>query len=238
MKDSWSNTEMNFASFHIRENEMTDIELAHVDLAQLTRKFINTALTSKASLEEVRKAISLINDAVGVLHVNRGPDAYSVNTAVFLDRSPLIGSMNPIAPPMDISQEDVSIEESVTGIAVIGNVFFTELYEGPPGHVHGGFLAAAFDEILGISQGLAPNPGMTGRLTVTYRNPSPLFQQLTLRGYVRKLEGRKIFTYATLHKGDVLCAEAEGLFISINPAVFERLMQSRSDISPDTSTDI
>jgi hypothetical protein len=28
-----------------------------------------------------------------------------------------------------------------------------------------------------------------------------------------------------------LCAEAEGLFISMNPEVFERLMQSRTDLT-------
>jgi acyl-coenzyme A thioesterase PaaI-like protein len=232
MKDSWSNDEITFASFHIRENEMTDIELAHVDLTQALRKLMNTAFTSKATIAEVRKAVSLVNDAVGVLHVNRGPDAYSVNTTLFMDRSPLFGSMNPIATPMDISQANVSKEESVTGTVVIGNVYFNEMYEGPPGHVHGGFIAATFDEVLGVAQSLSPNPGMTGRLTITYRNPTPLFQPLTLRGYVRRVEGRKIFTYATLHKGDVLCAEADGLFISVNPAVFEKMMQSRSDIEP------
>ena len=92
-------------------------------------------------------------------------------------------------------------------------------------------LAAAFDEVLGVAQSLSENPGMTGRLSISYRSPTPLFQQLTLRGYVQKVEGRKIFTYGTLHKGDTLCAEAEGLFISMNPEVFERLMQSRTDIA-------
>lgn len=211
---------------------MSDIELAHVDLAQVTRKLMNTAFTSRASLEEVRKAISLVNDAVGTLHVNRGSDAYSPNVGFFMDRSPMFGSMNPIAAPMEISPEDISTDRSITGTVVIGNVFFTELYEGPPGHVHGGFVAAAFDEVLGVAQSMSENPGMTGRLSISYRNPTPLFQQLTLRGYVQKVEGRKIFTYGTLHKGDTLCAEAEGLFISINPEVFERLMQSRSDIAP------
>jgi acyl-coenzyme A thioesterase PaaI-like protein len=231
MKESWSNDEINFASFHIRENEMTDIELAHVDLAQLTRKLMNTAFTSRATVAEVRKAISLLNDAVGVLHVNRGVDAYSPNTGFFMDRSPMFGSMNPIAVPMDISQSEISTEESITGIMVEGSIYFTELFEGPPGHVHGGFVAAAFDEVLGVAQSMSENPGMTGKLTISYRSPTPLFQQLTLRGYVRKVEGRKIFTYGTLHKGETLCAEAEGLFISMNPEVFERLMQSRSDIA-------
>ena len=35
-------------------------------------------------------------------------------------------------------------------------------YEGPPGCVHGGFIAAAFDEVLGSTQSLSGSPGMTG----------------------------------------------------------------------------
>ncbi len=237
MKESWSNDEINFASFHIRENEMTDVELAHVDLAQATRKLMNTAFTSRATVEEVRQATRLLNEAVSILHVNHGPDAYSVNTGFFMDRSPMFGSMNPIAVPMDVSQEPISNDHSITGTVVIGNIFFTELYEGPPGHVHGGFIAAAFDEVLGVAQSMSENPGMTGRLSISYRNPTPLFQQLTLRGYVRSVEGRKIFTYGTLHKGDTLCAEAEGLFISMNPELFEKLMQSRTDLAPGATSD-
>ena len=42
-----------------------------------------------------------------------------------------------------------------------------------------------------------------------------------------KLEGRKIFTEGQLYAGDRLCAEAEGLFISINPEKFLELKRQR-----------
>jgi hypothetical protein len=40
---------------------------------------------------------------------------------------------------------------------------------------------------------------------------------------VDRVEGRKIFTSGTLHAGDDLCAEAEGLFISVDFSRLERI---------------
>ncbi len=108
----------------------------------------------------------------------------------FFDHSPLIGISNGVA------------------------------YEGPPGHVHGGFLAAAFDEVLGMAQSLTGNPGMTGTLTIRYRKPTPLLTELVFEAYVDRVEGRKIFTHGTLSANGVLTAEAEGLFIAVGQERF------------------
>ena len=45
-----------------------------------------------------------------------------------------------------------------------GVVTFGDAYEGPPGCVHGGFIAASFDEMLGFVAGATGKPGMTARL--------------------------------------------------------------------------
>ncbi len=84
------------------------------------------------------------------------------------------------------------------GDKVEGRGTFGVAYEGPPGHVHGGFLAAAFDEVLGMAQSLTGNPGMTGTLTIRYRRPTPLLTELVFEAYVDRVEGRKIFTHGTL----------------------------------------
>jgi acyl-coenzyme A thioesterase PaaI-like protein len=123
------------------------------------------------------------------------------------DYSPVIGRANPLSPPLALR-----IEED----KVIGTVTFGHAYEGPPGHVHGGLVAAAFDELLGATQALSGSPGMTGSLTVDYRAPTPLHTKLRLEGTLDRVEGRKIFTTARLYNGEQLCAEASGLFISID----------------------
>lgn len=134
---------------------------------------------------------------------------------VMLDRSPLIGLGNPVAPPLSCAIEDGR---------VIGRGTFGIQYEGPPGHVHGGFVAAAFDEMLGMAQSMTGHPGMTGTLTVRYRRPTPLHQDLRFEAWVDRVEGRKIFAAGRLSHGETLCAEAEGVFITVD---FEALAKMR-----------
>jgi acyl-coenzyme A thioesterase PaaI-like protein len=142
--------------------------------------------------------------------------ATSGDTGAFYDSSPLSGPANPLAPPMTLR---------VDGDEVFGTAVFGLAYEGPPGHVHGGFVAAAFDELLGLVQSSTGNPGMTGTLVVRYRRPTPLHQELTFRGRVERTEGRKIFTTATLHAGETLCAEAEGIFIAVGNEHFRAMAE-------------
>lgn len=68
---------------------------------------------------------------------------------------------------------------------------------------------------------------MTGRLVVHYRSPTPLHEPLRITGTFDRVEGRKIFTTGTLHAGSRLCAEAEGLFISIDFGRFAELKAAR-----------
>jgi acyl-coenzyme A thioesterase PaaI-like protein len=114
------------------------------------------------------------------------------------------------------------LEDSVVGSAVLGSA-----YEGPPGCVHGGVDAAMFDELVGLTQTLSGKPGMTGRLTVSYRAPTPLHTELRFTGKVRSVSGRKIVCVGTIHAGEQLCAEAEGLFIHIDPQKFIDMRDER-----------
>ena len=136
------------------------------------------------------------------------------------EHSPFIGLANPLSPPMRLQE----IDGRVHARAVFGSA-----YEGPPGCVHGGYVAAAFDEVLGATQSLSGAPGMTGTLTTIYRSPTPLHTELTFWGDLDRVEGRKIFTKGTLHAGDRLCAEAEGIFITMRPEVFRELMALRDE---------
>ena len=130
------------------------------------------------------------------------------------ERSPFSGRANPVAPPMDMWLGDGTVE---------GRVTCGRTYEGPPGHVHGGVIAGMFDEMLGAAQGLSGKSGMTGRLTVHYRSPTPLGAELRLSARVARAEGRKIVVHGTLRHGATLCAEAEGLFIAIDAELVDHL---------------
>jgi len=135
----------------------------------------------------------------------------------FFDHSPLIGRANPLAPPIVIEHGP----DLVTGRVTFGSV-----YEGPPGCVHGGFVAAAFDEVLGSAQTLSGSPGMTARLTVNYRSPTPLHSPLVIEGRFDRREGRKVFTSGRILADGKVTAEAEGLFVAIDVAKFRALAGS------------
>ncbi len=138
----------------------------------------------------------------------------------FFDHSPLIGLSNPLAPPVELYADE-------DGRRVHGRAVFGSAYEGPPGCVHGGYIAAAFDELLGFANSLSGTPGMTGTLTVRYRRPTPLHTELRFEGRYDRSDGRKIYTSAQLFAGDTLCAEADGLFISVGTERFRALFEQR-----------
>jgi acyl-coenzyme A thioesterase PaaI-like protein len=138
--------------------------------------------------------------------------------AGFFDHGPMLGRANALAPPLKVRLDGDVMRATGT---------FGAAYEGPPGCVHGGYVAAAFDEVLGATQSLGGRPGMTAKLVVDYRSPTPLLTELRFEGRVERVEGRKTFTVGTLHAGDRLCAEAEGLFVSIDAVKMSGLMQER-----------
>lgn len=123
----------------------------------------------------------------------------------FFPYSPLVGRLNPISPPITLLRAENG--------EVRGEAVFRAPFNGPPGSVHGGILAAAFDELLGcvcVTNGIG---GFTGTLTVIYRSTTPIEQPITMRGWHDRTEGRKVFAKGTMYHGDTLCAEAEGIFI-------------------------
>jgi hypothetical protein len=73
---------------------------------------------------------------------------------------------------------------------------------------------------------------MTGNLNISYRSPTPLFQEVRYVGRLDRVDGRKIYASATLSAGDRLCAEAEGLFISLKPSVFDDMRKVRGETAP------
>jgi acyl-coenzyme A thioesterase PaaI-like protein len=136
------------------------------------------------------------------------------------DHSPIIGMANPIAPPLRVQWG---------GDKVIAHAMFGSAYEGPPGSVHGGWLAAAFDEVLGMAQSIGGQPGMTGTLTIKYRKPTPLHTELRFEGTLDRVDGRKIFTSGRCFDGDTMTAEAEGLFIRVDFARIAEMMAQRAE---------
>ena len=195
-------------------------------LAEATRRVLHTMVMNGADADQLAAAADALEAVAGDLHRHAQPGhsifegfgeaATSGDPHAFFDHSPMLGVANPIAPPITMRGEDDR--------TMVGEATFGPAYEGPPGCVHGGFIAAAFDEVLGAVQSLSGQPGMTGTLVVRYRSPTPLHELLTFTGRFDRVEGRKILTSGTLHAGDRLCAEADGIFVSVD---FSRMAELR-----------
>jgi acyl-coenzyme A thioesterase PaaI-like protein len=180
------------------------------ELAAEGRVLADRLIASQASTEQLLAATESLRNLLSLLP-ERGSAAPVFNQAqidTFADQSPVIGLSNMTAPPAVLHMSDGVVE---------GVVSFGVPYEGPPGHVHGGWISAVFDEVLGMVQATTKKPGMTGRLEVSYRRPTPLDTPIHFRGVVDRVEGRKIYTSARSFNPDTdaTYGEATGLFISI-----------------------
>src|SRR5262245_5532736 len=154
-------------------------------LAAAMRSVIERLIASDAPEDELREAAKRLEQyaehlqthprrkryvgaAESALGLGSAPDLAEVSRAIgpgHFDYSPLIGRSNPLAPPIEVREENGHVK---------AEAIFGSAYEGPPNCLHGGYVAAAFDEVLGFAQSVTGNPGMTGRLEIHYRSPTPL----------------------------------------------------------------
>lgn len=137
-------------------------------------------------------------------------------------RNPITGPMNPIAPPATYEYG----ENTVTA-----HVVFHEGYQGPPACVHGGFVAALFDDALGRTRHLLQRNCVTGTLTISYKKPTPINSELVLLARIQEVLERKFIVVGELsHKGELL-ATAEGIFVFRDNEKFSALVSEARQAS-------
>jgi hypothetical protein len=116
---------------------------------------------------------------------------------VYLDHATDIGSFNPCFPEYRFDHLDAQTAS--------GCVAFPLVYEGPPGLVHGGFLAVFFDCVMQHQNCLAGLSGKTRFLNVKFRRPTPVLTELRF-DIARSEVDRGITSMARLLLDDeVLC---------------------------------
>jgi acyl-coenzyme A thioesterase PaaI-like protein len=110
---------------------------------------------------------------------------------------------------------------TVAGEGLSVNAHFTvqAAHQGAPGLIHGGLLAAAFDEVLGALNWVVGKPAVTARLETDFRAPVPVGSVVDIVARVEGVSGRKVYGSAVAYIVDgaqpVLVAEAAALFIQV-----------------------
>jgi acyl-coenzyme A thioesterase PaaI-like protein len=172
------------------------------------RALVDATIRSTVDLEEIRTAQAEIEAITERLAKEQIPGGYGVRyrkdgTGRAWGNA-VIGLRNPIAPPLTISTDP-------SGRAA-ADFRLGAPYEGPPGLVHGGVISLILDQVLGHAAGAGGRPGMTGTLTIRYRQGTPL-GDLRAEAWIDRAEGIKTWAKGRIIGPEGTTAEAEGLFI-------------------------
>jgi hypothetical protein len=133
-----------------------------------------------------------------------GADSQRVYLAHAFD----IGAFNPCFPEYEFDRID---EQTAAG-----RVTFPVVYEGPPGLVHGGFLAVFFDCVTQHQNCATELSGKTRSLNVKFRRPTPILTEL-LFDITRTQEDRGVTSTARLLLDDEVLCIGEATTLALSP---------------------
>ena len=113
---------------------------------------------------------------------------------------------NHIALARHVSYENAGTVEFL--VSEDGTVFSqfkgSNLMQGYDGILHGGIIAATFDELLGSTNLVHMVGGMTGTLTIRYRRPTPVLKEIELEGWLDRVDGRSMLDNTTVLIGSAM----------------------------------
>lgn len=99
---------------------------------------------------------------------------------------------------------------------LVARAWFGPETEGPPGHAHGGAMAAVLDEVLGLAAWAAGHPIVVGNLNIHFRQLLPLLTVMQVESEVVRVEGRKVMVHGKIVDVEgMVYAEAECLCINM-----------------------
>lgn len=179
-------------------------------LAARIRELVEAGVFTDAGAADLRVASEHVAAATALLreHTREKPLLLS-----YLDgnqvsvHNPVEGPGNPLAPPM------VGLEIDDSG-ATCSSALLGAAYEGPPGRVHGGWVASLLDHAVGRAVAVAGHPAMTVSLTVDYRRGTPHGVPLTINARFTGKEGRKVFASGEIVAGGETTAEARAILVT------------------------
>ena len=185
-----------------RQRALTETLLRVAEIPESAAPRVEEALRALDALREALAPVAL-GDALPRL----GPEPRTQRP--YYLSGVITGAHHPLRPDLEIGHE--------AGVTR-GSVTFGVTFEGPPGCVHGGFVAHFFDQILGQHNLWAGIPAMTASLTVRYRRGTPILRTLGFEVTHEIAPGaasetRKVITRSALVADGTLFSEAEGFFV-------------------------
>jgi acyl-coenzyme A thioesterase PaaI-like protein len=199
---------------------------ARVEAAQAVSDLVHALVGTVAEDDTLREITQLARAAAARLdgappRIRTVPDFATVEalrvagedtTFLTMGDRPVAGPANPTAVRVEPRWDDAG--------TAYADVWFGPAFEAAPGRVHGGMVAAVFDDVLGMAMARVRSPGFTGRLTVHYRAPVPMNRRIEFTAWGEAPNGRKLVVRAEARLDGRLLAEADALFILVEPTHF------------------
>jgi hypothetical protein len=194
-------------------------------IAPLLRRITGLVLALEEDDPEVARLVAELERTEAIL-ARRVPPAPAPRVGaavdgdgrVYLDHARDIGAFNACFPEYEIR---------VDGDRADGTVTVPVAYEGPPGIVHGGFLALFFDCAVQHHNCEVGVAGKSTGLALRYRRPTPLLTPLSFAIERVAADGR-IRSTGRLLDGDRLLCEAEVDAVAGNRADLPAVSPRRS----------
>jgi acyl-coenzyme A thioesterase PaaI-like protein len=105
---------------------------------------------------------------------------------------------------------------------------FDERHQGGPGIVHGGLVAGALDEAVGLLATWYAFPAVTARMFVRYRRPVPINTELLVAASLTDATGRRLHVEARLGDGGETLAECRAALLRVPLEHFLRTPEGRA----------
>ncbi|MEV4645379.1 PaaI family thioesterase [Saccharopolyspora sp. NPDC049357] len=179
-------------------------------LAARIRELVEAGVFTDVAAEDLRAASEHVAAATELLRERTREKPLLLS---YLDghqvsvHNPVEGPGNPLAPPV------VGLEIDDSG-ATSSSALLGAAYEGPPGRVHGGWVASLLDHAVGRAVAVAGHPAMTVSLTVDYRRGTPHGVPLTINARFTGKEGRKVFATGEIVADGETTAEASAILVT------------------------
>jgi acyl-coenzyme A thioesterase PaaI-like protein len=184
-------------------------------LAAQLRSLVSMTVLTTVEDAKLARASALVEEALALLSGSARAGRYegiaglapgaTTNDRIW-ETHAAFGQSNPLAPPVTVDDH----EGRVAGVVTFGGA-----WEGGPGTVYGGFVAAAFDGMLGRAVISAGHLGVTRSLEVRYLRPTPLHKELRIESVAGTRTGQRVPVSGRLWDGDVLTCEAEAVFACV-----------------------
>ncbi|WP_421118971.1 PaaI family thioesterase [Aquihabitans daechungensis] len=123
------------------------------------------------------------------------------------DRHPFGSGQSAVFPPLTMV---------VDGSRLVASTRLGAAWEGPPGLVHGGFLAAAFDMACSTLAAALLGPSVTRTLTTRYLRPTFLDADLRYEIEAGPIEGRLVEIRGRLFADDAVTLRGSAQFASLD----------------------